>query len=110
MSTIEYVKLRNGLLIAAVPVFAVVIFQAFSVYFTMENKLDRSEWQESLYNLQLLVERKTQALEKISTGNEKTNINLIDEIDHINERIDRLYERQNGTRASSPVKKTQKNE
>jgi len=100
MSSAEYTKLRNGLLIAAVPIFAVVIFQAFSVYFTMQNKIDRTEYQEGLYNLTLLTEKKTQALEKIATGNEKTNLYLIKEVDEINSRIDKLYERQNRMRSA----------
>ena len=101
MSTQEYTKLRNGLLIAAVPIFAVVLFQAFSVYFAMQNKIDRTEYQEALYNITLLVERKTLALEKIATSNEKENISLMKEVDNINVRIDVLYQRQNRMRSAT---------
>jgi len=99
MSTAEYKRLRNGLLIAAVPIFAVVVFQAFSVYFTMQNKVDRTEYQQGLYDLTLIMERKTLALEKIATGNEKTSIRLLAEIDDLNNRIDKIYERQNRMRS-----------
>lgn len=100
MTTPEYKRIRNGLLYASIPIIAVVIFQAFSVYFTMENKVDRSEYQQGLYEITLIMERKTMALEKIATGNEKTNLRLLDEVDKLNERIDKMYERQNRLRTA----------
>jgi len=99
MTTPEYTKLRNGLLIAGLPILAAIIFQAFSIYFTMQSKIDRTEYQKDMYELQLLMERKTMALEKIATNNEKTNIQLFNDIDKINERIDKMWERQNRLRS-----------
>ena len=95
MSTPEYRKLRNGIIIALVPIFAVVIFQAFSVYFTLQNMVDRDSYHEDLLDLQLLVERKTAAIERISMDSEKDHTHLFNEIDRINNRIDLLYQERN---------------
>lgn len=101
MSTPEYRRLRNGLFIAGLPIIAAVVFQAFSVYFTMQHKIDREEYQEGLYDLALMLERKTQAIERISLDSEKDHTHLYNEIERINNRIDQLYQRQNALRGGT---------
>jgi len=91
MSTTEFRKLRNAIIVAFIPIIVLVGWNTIGSYFTIKelekNKVDRLEHQRSLYEIQALVERKTVALESLATGTARDIEGIQEEIDNINKII-----------------------
>jgi len=94
MSSQEYRKLRNYVLIAFIPIFAAVAYNAAGMHFGMKNKVDRIEMQKNVYETHLLFERKTATLEKmvLQNNNHENYLELKDELDNVQLRIDKLVD------------------
>ena len=101
MSATEYKKLRNAIIVAFIPIFAAVAYGAAGMHFGMKNKVEYTQYQEGLYSVQLLVEKKTAILEQMVVGDRKDNEHLYDEIERINNRIDELYRQLNRVRSTN---------
>lgn len=94
MSSPEYKKLRNVVLVAFVPIFLVIFYNAMGMHFGMKNKVDRIELQKNMYEQQLLFEAKTQALEKmvLEDTDYEVFLEIKTEVRKLNKRIDRHLE------------------
>lgn len=111
MSNDEYRSLKkrwHTVIAILIPTLMLVAWNAVDDHFAIknieENKIDRTEFYMQFYEVQLIQERKTAALEQIATGAAEDIPALREEIKRLSERIDRHNEQHFRTRDAN-VKK-----